>query len=121
MSVGCRNGGSTVATIRGTRPTTVKLWALVAEPAGLVAPIGPDVAPAGTWTAKRVVSADTTPANVTCVSGSNRSPVIVTRVPAGPRAGSTLVMLGGNRTVKVRTAGVGSSLPARSRALTSKV
>src|SRR2546425_1054984 len=206
MSVGWRNGGSTVATIRGTLPTTVKLWALVAEPAGVVAPIGPDVAPAGTWTVKRVVSADTTragvplnratlfaglgskpvpmmttvsptrplvgandvitggggtlnvtvalprefvttsapvtaptgtrvvrpvgasdsppaepPANVPCVSGSTRSPVIVTRVPAGPRAGSTLVMHGGNRTVKDRTAGVGSSLPARSRALTSKV
>src|SRR5207247_64201 len=110
MSVGCRNGGSTVATIRGTRPTTVKLWALVAEPAGVVAPIGPDVAPAGTWTVKRVVSADTTPAGVPL----NRATLF-----AG--AGSTLVMLGGNRTVKVRTAGVGSSLPARSRALTSKV
>src|SRR2546428_13417044 len=56
MSVGCRNGGSTVATIRGTRPTTVKLWALVAEPAAVDAPIGPAVAPAGTWTVKRVGS-----------------------------------------------------------------
>src|SRR2546427_304149 len=112
MSVGCRNGGSTVATIRGTRPTTVKLWALVAEPAGVVAPIGPDVAPAGTWTVKRVGSADTTRAG---------APVDRATVFARVGAEAVPVMLGGNRTVKVRTAGVGSSLPARSRALTSKV
>src|SRR2546425_17372 len=118
MSVGCRNGGSTVATIRGTRPTTVKPWALVAEPAGVVAPIGPDgVPPVGAGDS----AGGGTPANAPGVRGSTRSPVIVRRVPAGPRSGSTLVMLGGNRTVKVRTAGVGSSLPARSRALTSKV
>src|SRR2546426_1065236 len=94
MSVGCRNGGSTVATIRGTRPTTVKLWALVAEPAGVVAPIGPDVAPAGTWTVKRVVSADTTPAGVPLNRatlfagvGSKPVPMMTTVSPIPPRDG----------------------------------
>src|SRR2546427_190767 len=117
MSVGCRNGGSTVATIRGTLPTTVKLWALVAEPAGVVAPISPDVAPAGTWTVKRVVSADTTRAGVPlnratlfAGGGSKPVPMMTTVAPLPPPVGTNEGIAGG-----------GSSLPARSRALTSKV
>src|SRR5437870_13008877 len=105
MSVGCRNGGSTVATIRGTRPTTVKLWALVAEPAGVVAPIGPDVAPAGTWTVKRVVSADTTPAGVPLNRatlfagvGSKPVPMMTTVSPIPPRGATNEVITGGGGT-----------------------
>src|SRR2546430_1179079 len=110
MSVGCRNGGSTVATIRGTRPTTVKLWALVAEPAGVVAPIGPDVAPAGTWTVKRVGSADTTRAGVPLNRatlfagiGSKPVPMMTTVSPIPPRVGTNEVITGGGGTVKVRS------------------
>src|SRR2546422_4326525 len=47
-------------------------------------------------------------------------PVIVTNVPTGPLAGSTLVIDGPNRTVKVRVAGVRSSFPARSSAFTDR-
>src|SRR5436309_2234712 len=111
MSVGCRNGGSTVATIRGTRPTTVKLWALVAEPAGVVAPIGPDVAPAGTWTVKRVVSADTTPAGVPLNRatlfagvGSKPVPMMTTVSPIPPLVGTNEVITGGGGTVNVAVA-----------------
>src|SRR3990170_5632176 len=39
----------------------------------------------------------------------------------GPPTGSTLVIDGPKRTVKLAAAGVGSSFPARSRAFTSKV
>src|SRR3989442_11950249 len=63
-----------------------------------------------------------TPLNVTVVApGSKVVPVIVTKVPLVPLAGSTAVIEGPKRTVKVRLASVGSSLPARSRALSSKV
>src|SRR3989475_12603999 len=75
----------------------------VALPREFVTTSGPVTAPTGTRVVMPVGACDSTtaetPANVPCVSGSNRSPVIVTRVPAGPRAGSTLVLLGGNWTV----------------------
>jgi len=55
------------------------------------------------------------------VPGSKSVPVIVTRVPAVPLVGLTLVIEGPKSTVKVCAAGVGSSLPARSIAFTWKV
>jgi len=42
-----------------------------------------------------------------------RVPVIVTKVPMVPVAGSSAVTSGRKLTVKLRLAGVGSSLPAR--------
>src|SRR2546427_4192680 len=48
-------------------------------------------------------------------------PVTVTSGPIVPPDGETSAIDGPKRTLKVRAAGVGSSLPARSRAFTSKV
>src|SRR5439155_1342069 len=58
----------------------------VALPREFVTTSGPVTAPTGTRVVMPVGACDSTtaetPANVTCVSGSNRSPVIVTRLPA---------------------------------------
>src|SRR3989454_11180709 len=62
------------------------------------------------------------PLKLTVVApGSKFTPVIVTSVPIVPPDGETSAIDGPKRTLKVRAAGVGSSLPARSRAFTSKV
>src|SRR3989449_11669374 len=62
------------------------------------------------------------PLKLTVVArGSKLAPVIVTSVPIVPPDGETSAIDGPKRTLKVRAAGVGSSLPARSRAFTSKV
>src|SRR3989449_7426708 len=92
----------------------------LAVPREVVTTSGPVVAPIGTvvviWVAVTVRTTAARPLNVTVVEpGSKLVPVIVTNVPTGPLAGSTLVIDGPNRTVKVRVAGVRSSFPARSR------
>src|SRR5437879_6251376 len=98
----------------------------LAVPRLVVTTSGPVVAPIGTvvviWVAVTVRTTAVRPLNVTVVEpGSKLVPVIVTKVPMVPLAGSTLVIDGPNRTVKVRVAGVRSSFPARSSAFTSNV
>src|SRR5262245_20707310 len=73
---------------------TVKGALLVADPAGEVTAITPEVAPRGTVTTSSVGLADeivaTVPLKVTVFAlgiGSNPVPKIVTTVPAGPTAG----------------------------------
>src|SRR5205814_1141308 len=63
-----------------------------------------------------------TPPKATWVApGTNPLPVIVTNVPTGPLEGLRLASTGRRATANVSIAGVGSSLPARSRAFTSNV
>src|SRR3989338_648360 len=65
-----------------------------------------------------------TPLNLTIVfpgAGSKPLPWIVTSLPNVPLPGDTAVITGPNTTENSLKAGVVSSLPARSRALTSKV
>src|SRR5688572_14861391 len=78
---------------------TVKFPLLVAVPPGVVTPILPVVAPAGT--AARICVLDTTPkaAGVplkrTLVVPEKRVPVMVTCVPTGPLVGENEPMVGG--------------------------
>src|SRR5262249_54260947 len=61
-----------------------------------------------------------TPLKLTATgAGVKPAPEIVTTVPGGPLDGARTVITGLTMTVNVRRAGVGSSLPARSRAFTS--
>ena len=88
----------------------------LAVPREVVTTSGPVVAPIGTVVvicmAVRVRTAAARPLNLTCVvPGSKVVPVIVTKVPMGPLGGSTVVIDGPKRKVKVRVAGVGSSFP----------
>jgi hypothetical protein len=84
---------------------TVKLLALVAVPPGVVTPIGPIVALAGTvaWivVAEFTVKPALTPLNVTAVAPVKLAPLMVTLLPAGPLAGVKLVTVGGLITVKL--------------------
>ena len=103
---------------------TVKFW--LALPCEAVTVSGPVVALVGTvvviMAAVIVRITAAAPLKLTwLVPGSKPVPVIVTRVPITLLAGSTLVILGPSCTVKVRDAGVESSFPAKSRALTSKM
>src|SRR2546422_8691058 len=59
------------------------------------------------------------PLKVTVAPGSKLVPVIVTRVPMGPLAGSTVLIAGPTLTVKPRV--TVASLPARSRAVIEKM
>jgi hypothetical protein len=75
-------------------PVTVNAAPLVAEPAGAVTPISPEVAPVGTVTTSCVAVADVTgaavPLNVTVfwlAVELNPVPEIVTVVPTGPLEG----------------------------------
>src|SRR2546428_10594269 len=95
----------------------------LAVPREVVTTSGPVVAPMGTVVVivvaliVRITAAR--PLKVTVVApGSKVVPVIVTKVPIVPLAGSTAVIEGPKRTVEGRLASVGCSLPARARALT---
>ena len=70
---------------------TMKAEALVAVPPGVVTLIGPLVAPAGTVAVSckslMKTNAAETPLNVTDVAAVNPEPLIVTDVPASPKAG----------------------------------
>jgi len=92
--------------IAGAAAETLKLALLVEVPPGVVTPIGPVVAPAGTvavicvpeFTVKTALA----PLKVTAVAPVKLVPVIVTTVPAGPPVGVKLVMAGaGVVTVKL--------------------
>src|SRR5438034_7712854 len=118
--------GGAGAAVRVKSPVVSTVNVRLAVPRLVVTTSGPVVAPIGTvvviWVAVTVRTTAARPLNVTVVApGSKLVPVIVTNVPTGPLAGSTLVIDGPNRTVKVRVAGVRSSFPARSSAFTSNV
>jgi hypothetical protein len=85
------------ATVRVT--VTVKLFALVAVPPGVVTLSGPVVAPVGTVARIDVDEitvkvAALTPLNVTAVAPVRSVPLIVTAVPTGPLVGLKLVIVG---------------------------
>ena len=77
---------------------TVKLVALDPVPRGVVTPIGPLVAPAGTavviWVSELTVKAAEVPLNDTNVAPVKLEPVIVTLVPVVPLVGVKPVMTG---------------------------
>src|SRR5712692_7563557 len=107
-------------------PVVVMVKVRLAVPRDVVTVKGPVLVPIGTVVVTDVgVTVRTTaatPLNAAWVAPASKpSPLIVTNVPIVPAAGSIDVMVGPRRTVNVRDAGVGSSLPARSRALTSNV
>ena len=85
--------------------TTVKLFALVAVPPGVVTLSGPVVAPAGTVArievAEFTVKAALTPLNITDVAPLKFVPLMVTLVPGVPLEGVKLVIAGGLTTVKL--------------------
>ena len=98
----------------------------LAKPRVVVIRSAPVAAPIGTvvvMTVGEIIRiAAANPLKLTVVApGSKFTPVIVTSVPIVPPDGETSAIDGPKRTLKVRAAGVGSSLPARSRAFTSKV
>src|SRR3989449_10232299 len=85
---------------------SVNTLALVAVPPGVVTPIGPVVAPAGTcaWMAVAeftVKPGALTPLKVTAVAPLKFVPLIATLVPAGPLVGVKLVIVGGGGGVKL--------------------
>ena len=83
--------------------TTVKALLLVVVPAGVVTPISPVVAPAGTvaWIAVSEVTEKVAlaPLNVTAVVPLKLVPLIDTLVPTGPLAGAKPLIAGGGTTV----------------------
>jgi len=83
--------------------TTVKALLLVAAPAGVVTPIGPVVAPAGTvaWIAVFEVTEKVAlvPLKVTVVAPLKLEPLIDTLVPTEPLAGAKPEIAGGGTTV----------------------
>src|SRR5919198_2820452 len=118
--------GGAGAAVRVKSPVVSTVNVRLAVPREVVTTRGPVAAPVGTvvviCAAVIVRITALTPLNVTVVApGWKLVPVIVTKVPTIPLAGSTLVIDGPNRTVNFCVAGVGSSFPARSRAFTSKV
>src|SRR6266850_8116121 len=118
--------GGAGAALSEKSPVVCTVNVRLAEPREVVTTSNPVVAPMGTvfvsCVALIVRTTAARPLNVTVVApGSKFVPVIVTNIPTVPLAGSTVVIEGPKRTVKVRTAGVGSSFPTRSRAFTSKV
>src|SRR3989338_6175991 len=113
--------GGAGAAVSVKSPVSVTVKVALALPRLVVTVSGPVVAPIGTvvvsWVALTERRTATRPLKLTVVApGSKLVPVIVTKVPMGPLAGSTVVIAGPKRTVKVTLAGVGSSLLARSRA-----
>jgi len=78
--------------------TTVNALLLVAVPAGVVTPIGPVVAPAGTvaWIALSEVTVKLAlaPLNATAVAPVSFVPLIATLVPTGPLVGVKPVIVG---------------------------
>ena len=78
---------------------TVKTFALVPVPPGVVTLSGPVVAPVGTvaWivVAEVTVKLALTPLNATAVAPVKFVPLIVTLVPTGPLVGVKLVIVGG--------------------------
>ena len=89
----------------GVTVVTVKAFALVAVPPGVVTLIGPLVAPLGTvaWSAvsETTVKAALVPPNVTLVVPVKFAPPIVTFTPAGPLVGAKDEIVGaGGVTVK---------------------
>src|SRR5438552_13878563 len=118
--------GGAGAAVRVKSPVVSTVNVRLAVPRLVVTTSGPVVAPIGTvvviWVAVTVRTTAARPLNVTVVEpGSKFVPAIVTNVPTGPLAGSTLVIDGPNRTVKVRVAGVRSSFAGRWIAFTSDV
>src|SRR2546427_19152 len=91
----------------------------LAVPREVVTTSGPVLAPMGTVVvivvALSVRMTAGRPLKVTVAPGSKLVPVIVTRVPMGPLAGSTVLIAGPTLTVKPRV--TVASLPARSRAV----
>ena len=82
---------------------TVKLVAEAVVLMGVVTPMGPVVAPAGTvavsWVAEFTVNVGATvPLKRTCVAPVRSVPVMTTTVPTGPVVGVKLVMVGGKPT-----------------------
>lgn len=81
-------------------PVTVKLVALVPVPEGVVTPIGPLVAPAGTvaviWMSESTVKVVEVPLKLTDVAPVKLAPVIVTLVPGPPLVGVKPVITGAN-------------------------
>src|SRR5262249_40515642 len=112
--------------IRAKSPVVVTVNAPLAVPLDVVTTSGPLVAPIGTVVVNTVGVTERTTARAPLKAarvtpGSKPAPVIVTKVPITPDGGSRAIMVGPRRTVNDRVAGVGSSLSARSRALTSNV
>src|SRR5262245_11468687 len=105
---------------------TANGWTLAPVPRGVVTVSGPERASTGTVVVRVVAVTErttaATPLKLTWVApGTKPAPVSVTRAPTGPLEGFRAATEGRTLTLKARTAGVGSSLPARSRALTSNV
>ena len=77
---------------------TVKLVALVPVPEGVVTPINPLIAPAGTvaviWVSELTVKVAEVPLKVTDVAPVKLEPVIVTLVPVVPFVGMKPVITG---------------------------
>jgi hypothetical protein len=88
-----------------SRAITVKLFALVAAPPGVVTLIGPEVAAAGTVArievAEVTVKLAVTPLKLTLLAPPKLVPLIRTLVPTAPLVGAKLVTVGGpGNTVK---------------------
>src|SRR5919109_1037759 len=114
------------STVNANAPVVVTLNGPLVVPRGVVTTTGPVVAAIGTvvvilW-AVAVRTSALAPLNATAIGpGTKPSPAIVTSVPAVPLAGTIAVSAGASTTRKPRVAGAMASLPARSRAFTSKV
>ena len=84
--------------IVGAAAETVKLVLLLAVPPGVVTPIGPVVAPAGTVAVICVpeftVKTALVPLKVTAVAPVKLEPVMITLVPTAPLPGVKLVIVG---------------------------
>jgi hypothetical protein len=118
-----RTAAGVAASEKSAVGVTVNGW--VAVPRDEATVRGPVTAPIGTVVVivagVTVRTEAATPLKVTVAPGSKLRPVMVTTAPMEPLAGVTAVIAGPKSTVNVRVAGVGSSLPARSAALTAKV
>ena len=113
-------------TVKANPPVVVTLNVPLVVPRGVVTTTRPLVAGIGTVVvmlcAVAVRTSALAPLNATAIGpGAKPSPAMVTSVPAVPLDGTIAVSAGARTTRKVRAAGATSSLPARSRALTSKL
>src|SRR5882724_2897345 len=111
--------------VKRKSPAVLTVNAPLAVPRGVVTTTGPVVAPIGTVVVMpSVVAVRTsarTPLKATATGPSEKLlPDSVTNVPATPLDGTMAVIAGLSTTRKARRAGERSSLPARSRAFTSK-
>src|SRR3990170_1305612 len=118
MTRAVAGGAGAAVSVKSPVAVTVKAW--LAVPSPVVTVSGPVLAPIGTVAvisvgmSVRITAAR--PLKGTVVApGTKFAPLMVTRVPMGPVSGVTLVITGPRITLKLRLAGVGSSLPARSR------